>query len=107
MTQTLAALLAAANPDAPAIGAPDRPWLTYAGLAAQTARTRAALHGAGVGRGDRVAIVLPNGPEMASAFVTHRAGRRHRAAEPGLQAGRVRLLSVRPEGQGHRPARRL
>jgi acyl-CoA synthetase (AMP-forming)/AMP-acid ligase II len=30
----------------------------------------AALHGAGVGRGDRVAIVLPNGPEMAAAFVT-------------------------------------
>jgi hypothetical protein len=29
-----------------------------------------ALHAAGVGRGDRVAIVLPNGPEMAAAFVT-------------------------------------
>ena len=28
------------------------------------------LHGFGVGRGDRVAIVLPNGPEMATAFVT-------------------------------------
>jgi acyl-CoA synthetase (AMP-forming)/AMP-acid ligase II len=69
MTQTLSALLAAANPDAPAIGAPDRPWLTYADLAAQATRTIAALHGAGVGRGDRVAIVLPNGPEMASAFV--------------------------------------
>ncbi|AZL59362.1 AMP-dependent synthetase [Tabrizicola piscis] len=69
MTQTLSALLAAANPEAPAIGAPDRPWLTYAGLAAQSTVTRAALHGAGVGRGDRVAIVLPNGPEMASAFV--------------------------------------
>jgi len=29
----------------------------------------AQLHGAGIGRGDRVAIVLPNGPEMAAAFV--------------------------------------
>jgi len=66
---TLAALLATASPDAPAIGAPDRPWMTYAGLAAQTARTLTALHAAGVGRGDRVAIVLPNGPEMASAFI--------------------------------------
>ena len=28
------------------------------------------LHEAGIGRGDRVAIVLPNGPEMAAAFVT-------------------------------------
>jgi acyl-CoA synthetase (AMP-forming)/AMP-acid ligase II len=70
MSDTLAALLAPASPDAPALGAPDRPWLTYAGLAEQTARTRAALHAAGVGRGDRVAIVLPNGPEMAAAFVT-------------------------------------
>lgn len=70
MTDTIAALLASATPDAPAIGAPDRPWLSYAGLAEQTTRTLAALHAAGVGRGDRVAIVLPNGPEMASAFVT-------------------------------------
>ncbi len=70
MTDTIATLLATATPDAPAIGAPDRPWLTYAGLAAQTHATHAALHAAGIGRGDRVAIVLPNGPEMASAFIT-------------------------------------
>ncbi len=70
MTHTLANLLATARPDAPAIGAPDRPWLSHAGLAAQAATTRTALHAAGIGRGDRVAIVLPNGPEMAVAFVT-------------------------------------
>jgi len=70
MTDTLAALLATASPDAPAFGAPDRPRLTFAGLAAQTRATLDALHAAGIGRGDRVAIVLPNGPEMASAFVT-------------------------------------
>ncbi|MGO4916324.1 acyl--CoA ligase [Pseudogemmobacter sp. W21_MBD1_M6] len=70
MTQTLTSLFAG-HPDADfAIGAPGRPWLTYAGLRAQVAATAAALHAAGVGRGDRVAIVLPNGPEMASAFVT-------------------------------------
>ncbi len=70
MTDTLAALIATHPGDAPAIGAPDRPWLTYAGLAAQADRTRAALHAAGIGRGDRVAIVLPNGPEMAASFVS-------------------------------------
>ena len=70
MTHSLSALLANANPDAPAFGAPDRPWLSFGGLAAQTRAMLEALHGAGVGRGDRVAIVLPNGPEMASAFVT-------------------------------------
>jgi len=70
MTDTIAAFLNTAPSDAHAIGAPDRPWLTYAGLLSQTESTLAALHAAGVGRGDRVAIVLPNGPEMASAFVT-------------------------------------
>ncbi len=28
----------------------------------------------GIGRGDRVAIVLPNGPEMAASFVAIAAG---------------------------------
>ena len=68
--ETLAAQFAAHDPAAPALGAPDRPWLSYGGLAEQAASVRAALHGAGIGRGDRVAIVLPNGPEMAAAFVT-------------------------------------
>ena len=59
------------HPDgALAIGAPDRDWLTYGGLRALTADVAAQLNGHGVGRGDRVAIVLPNGPEMATAFVT-------------------------------------
>lgn len=70
MTQTLASLFALHPGSALAIGAPDRPWLTYDGLRGQGDIVRAALHGAGIGRGDRVAIVLPNGPEMAAAFVT-------------------------------------
>jgi acyl-CoA synthetase (AMP-forming)/AMP-acid ligase II len=70
MTDTLAALIGAQDGNAPAIGAPGRDWLDYAGLAAQGAHVAEALHHAGVGRGDRVAIVLPNGPEMAAAFVT-------------------------------------
>jgi acyl-CoA synthetase (AMP-forming)/AMP-acid ligase II len=70
MSNTLNTLLAPHPQDAPALGAPDRPWLTHGGLRTLTDRTLTALHGAGIGRGDRVAIVLPNGPEMASAFVT-------------------------------------
>ncbi len=69
MTETLRALFAPHPDNAPALGAPERPWLTYAGLRGQAEAARAALHAAGVGRGDRAAIVLPNGPEMASAFV--------------------------------------
>ena len=34
-----------------------------------TEDTRSSLHTAGIGRGDRVAIVLPYGAEMATAFV--------------------------------------
>ena len=70
MSQTLSALLAGHPDDAPALGAPDRPWLSHGGLRDLAARTAESLHEAGVGRGDRVAIVLPNGPEMAAAFVT-------------------------------------
>ncbi|MEM1267802.1 MAG: acyl--CoA ligase [Pseudomonadota bacterium] len=70
MTDTLSALFGAHPGDAPAIGAPGRPWLTYAGLAEQTETVRTALAASGVTAGDRVAIVLPNGPEMAAAFAT-------------------------------------
>ncbi|GAC1338593.1 MAG: acyl--CoA ligase [Acetobacteraceae bacterium] len=58
-----------ANMQAKAIGAPGRDWLGGAALAELAATVRATLNGAGIGRGDRVAIVLPNGPEMASCFV--------------------------------------
>ncbi|MBN9528413.1 MAG: AMP-binding protein [Alphaproteobacteria bacterium] len=55
---------------APAIGAPGRPALDFRGLRDFAAEIGAFLNRHGLGRGDRVAIVLPNGPEMAAAFVT-------------------------------------
>ncbi|WP_050928389.1 acyl--CoA ligase [Aestuariivita boseongensis] len=70
METTIQALLAAHPGEAPAIGAPGRDWMSYEGLRAQSAKVAGQLHAVGVGRGDRVAIVLPNGPEMAVAFVT-------------------------------------
>jgi acyl-CoA synthetase (AMP-forming)/AMP-acid ligase II len=66
---SLSSLLAVGRPDAPAIGAPGRPWLTYEALRAQTAETIRTLNALGIGRGDRVAIVMPNGPEMAAGFL--------------------------------------
>ena len=69
-TTTIAALLAPHRDDAPALGAPGRGWLSYGGLRDLAQQVRAALNGAGIGAADRVAIVLPNGPEMAAAFVT-------------------------------------
>ncbi len=64
------ARIAAGSEDAPAIGAPERPILTYGGLRAQMRATAQRLNGLGFGRNDRIAIILPNGPEMASAFVS-------------------------------------
>ncbi|MBV8612241.1 MAG: AMP-binding protein, partial [Acetobacteraceae bacterium] len=57
-----------------AIGAPGRPWLTHEALRALVGRTIVGLNRMGIGRGDRVAIVLPNGPEMAASFVAIGAG---------------------------------
>jgi acyl-CoA synthetase (AMP-forming)/AMP-acid ligase II/aryl carrier-like protein len=56
-------------PTAEAIVGLDRPPLHYARLLDLVERTVRALRGAGVRRGDRVGIVLPNGPEMATAFL--------------------------------------
>jgi acyl-CoA synthetase (AMP-forming)/AMP-acid ligase II len=66
---TVFELLANGDSDAPAILAPARPSLTFAGLRAQAEQTVSALNARGIGRNDRVAIVLPNGAEMATAFV--------------------------------------
>ncbi|MBP7002124.1 acyl--CoA ligase [Amaricoccus sp.] len=70
MTATLASLIASHPSDAPALGAPEREWLGFGGLRQLAHEVRATLAEAGIARGDRVAIVLPNGPEMAAAFVT-------------------------------------
>ena len=67
---TLAELLSSAPGEVPAIGAPGRRWLSHGGLHALSQRVGGSLAAAGIGPSDRVAIVLPNGPEMATAFVT-------------------------------------
>jgi oxalate---CoA ligase len=67
--RTLKDLLASGRDDAVAIAAHEAPPLTYAGLRALIERTCATLNDLGIGLGDRVAIVLPNGPEMAAAFL--------------------------------------
>ncbi|MCT8329331.1 acyl--CoA ligase [Albidovulum sediminis] len=70
MTATVSALLAHKDAGALAIGAPGRAWLSYGELRALAGQVEADLRGFGIGAADRVAIVLPNGPEMAAAFVT-------------------------------------
>lgn len=72
--QTLFELLARGADAAPALLAPGRPALDFAGLRHQASTLLNTLNAHGIGRQDRVAIVLPNGPEMASAFVALACG---------------------------------
>ena len=69
MTETINDLLRNGRPEDIAIGAPGRAPLGYSELVEHVERTVGALNARGVGRNDRVAIVLPNGPEMASAYL--------------------------------------
>jgi acyl-CoA synthetase (AMP-forming)/AMP-acid ligase II len=62
------------TPDAIAITAPASKPLSYQALNLLVQNTVSALNKLGVGRGDRVGIVLPNCPEMASAFVALASG---------------------------------
>ena len=70
METTLKSLISAHSGSLPAIGAPGREWMTYEGLRDLAVEVAASLNGMGIDADDRVAIVLPNGPEMATAFVT-------------------------------------
>jgi len=65
----LRGLIAAGRDEAVAIAAHEAPPLTYGALRALIDRAVRSLNDLGVGRGDRVGIVLPNGPEMATAFL--------------------------------------
>ncbi len=69
MSDTIADLIRTHSSENIALRAVDRQPLTYGDLREQIAHTAATLNSFGVGRNDAVAIVLPNGPEPAAAFV--------------------------------------
>jgi acyl-CoA synthetase (AMP-forming)/AMP-acid ligase II len=74
------------NPDANAIIAPGRTSLTYRQLTHHINHVVATLNSIGIGRNDRVAIVLPNGPEMAVAFLAVAAGATAAPLNPAYRA---------------------
>jgi len=82
---TILQLLSAGGAAATAIAAPAVRPLTYGELRDQVKYTVVTLNGHGVGRNDRVAIVLPNGPEMATAFVGIAAGASAAPLNPGYR----------------------
>ena len=62
------------QPDAPAIRSFDREPLSYIALLRQIRSSVEDLRSRGIGRGDRVAVVLPKGPSMATACLAVAAG---------------------------------
>lgn len=82
----LQSLLAAAADEAVALAAPGRPPLTHGALRRLIADTLAWFAGQAIGRGDRVAIVLPNGPEMASCFLACASGVASAPLNPAYRA---------------------
>ncbi|MBA2350593.1 MAG: AMP-binding protein [Burkholderiales bacterium] len=86
-TQSLSALLHAGQSDeALAIAAPEREPLTYGGLRRQLAYVLQSLREIGFCRGDRIALVLPNGPDMAVAFLGVAAAAAAAPLNPGYRA---------------------
>ena len=66
---TVPELLAAGAPDTVAVQLAGGPDATYTDLRGSVDALAGQLRGAGVSPGDRVALVLPNGPGMAAAFL--------------------------------------
>lgn len=69
MSETVRNLLQTGGEDTPAIGAEGLPDLSHGQLRQFADQTITRLNKLGIGRNDRVAIVLPNGPHMALAFI--------------------------------------
>ena len=84
--KTLHELMAVGEDDAIAIAASGATPLTYKGFRALIARTIGTLNELGIGRQDRVAIVLPNGPEMATSFVAIASGATAAPLNPAYRA---------------------
>ena len=83
---TLLDLIARSRADNIAIAAPARAPLSHGALRDQVDQTVADLNAHGIGRGDRLAMVLPNGPEAASAFIACAGACATAPLNPGYRA---------------------
>lgn len=83
--RTIVDLLAPHDDASDAIGSPGRDVLTFAGLREQIEQTVAQLNRFGLGREDGIAIVLPNGAEMATAYLGIAAAATAAPLNPGYR----------------------
>src|SRR5262249_49227484 len=101
-TDTIGGMLRAGStccPESVAVGAPRRRSLSYSRLWCQVDGMVAWLNAHGIGRGDRVAIVLPTGPELAVAFLGVSTGAVAAPLNPGYGADEFAfyLADLRPK----------
>ena len=86
MSRTLKDLLAQGAESAAAVAAPGRSALSHGGLRRLIDTTLQRLNALGLGRNDRVAIVLDNGPEMATCFMACASGVASAPLNPAYRA---------------------
>ncbi|HXQ22447.1 MAG TPA: AMP-binding protein [Candidatus Acidoferrales bacterium] len=97
--ETIFALLQRGAPRDVAIAAPEREPLTYGRLRAHVEQVVDTLRGFGITRNDRMALMLPNGPELASAFVAVAACAAAAPLNPAYRTHELRLYlsDLRPK----------
>jgi acyl-CoA synthetase (AMP-forming)/AMP-acid ligase II len=86
MPDTLQHMLSTGADSALAISAPGRPALSYRQLRELVGTTLTSLNALGVGRNDRVGIVLGNGPEMATCYIACASGTTSAPLNPAYRA---------------------
>ena len=87
------------TPDSVAIVAPGRDPLTYGRLRTHLEDVAHTLHSLGIGRNDRIALVLHNGPEMAVAFLATAVAATCAPINPDSRASKLDLClsDLRPK----------
>lgn len=83
---SLVELLSTGDDTAPVFGAPGMPDLTYGALRKLIIGSVKRLNFYGLGRNDRIAIVLKNGPEMAVSFLAVACGTTSAPLNPAYRA---------------------
>ena len=86
MQSSLKDMLSTGVEDSVALSAPGRTPLTHGALRRLITATLAQLNALGIGRNDRVAIVLNNGPEMAACFMACASGVTSAPLNPAYRA---------------------
>ncbi len=86
VASTVIDLLREADPVSRAIGSPGRDDLSFGGLIELIEASAATLNRFGLGRNDAIGIVLPNGAEMATAFLAVASSGSAAPLNPGYRA---------------------